>query len=249
MGGITDKLFGNNVPDEVKSPRLMNIGTAGLGAIYTNPWTLNTFRGNEMTSNLQNLSAAMNRQAGSLEDLRGLVRPGFGRLTDAANRLSESSIRALEDSRHRSLGTLRQNLARRKVAGSSFASDDISRMNREFDKSRYEIEARNEAITAENIIKEMAMTQDLINQQAQAEANTVMQTINQGNFESSLAANMASGAQNIYQANAGIMAQMSNSGVDRLLNVGGTAIGGYLGLRNPFAQQPAAQPPTAGTVV
>ena len=73
-----------------------------------------------------------------------------------------------------------------------------------------------------------------------------MQTIQHGNFETTVAANLASGAQTVMANSAAIQAQMANSGISRLLNVGGTALGGYLALTNPYTQ-PAANP-TTGTM-
>ena len=213
--GAPDKLFGNNIPGELKNPRLTSFTSPGLGAQFLSPENLQVTRSPEQQFQLENISKAFRNQAQGLSNLRPLVEPGFGRLTEAG-------INAIRDARRASMGDLRQNLARRRVRGSSFGADDISRTAAEFARKENEF-------ASQAFIQEMAMSQDLINQQAQASANAYLQTLSQANFESGLAAQLSSGVSGILSNNAQLMGQMSNSGASRLLNVLGTGAGAYLG--------------------
>ena len=216
MSGITslpDKLFGNNIPNEVKNPSLTRFNTPGLSTEFPDVRHLNLTRSPELEGSLSGISNAFQTQAGELGQLQGMVEPGFGRLTEAG-------IRSIRDARRSSMGDLKQNLARRRVSGSSFGADDVNRTNAEFAK-------RENEFASQAFVQEMAMSQDLINQKAQASANQFLQTLQQSNIESSLAAQIANGVTGVLSNNAQIMAGMSNTGADRLLNVGGTALGAF----------------------
>lgn len=227
MGGTSDKLFGNNIPNSLQNPRLASFSAPGLSAQVT-PDQINMIRAPGVESALRGSAAAFSTQANELGALRPLVEPGMGRLTQAG-------VNAIRDSRRAAMGDLRQNIARRRVGGSSFAADDAARTEAEFAK-------RENEFTSQAFVQEMAMTQDLINQQAQAQANVFMQNLNQTNLESGLAAQMSTGVSGMLQGNAQMMGQLSNQGADRLLNVGGALTGGLLsggfknsGFSNPFS--------------
>jgi hypothetical protein len=87
-----------------------------------------------------------------LATLRGEVRPGFGRLTDAR-------VTAIRDAASESIGNLRDSLARRNVLGSSFANDAVSRTRLAFAKEE-------ERARAEAAIQEIGLSQQLIQEQA-----------------------------------------------------------------------------------
>jgi len=211
--GLPDKLFGNNIPTELKNPRLTSFTSPGLDATFRSPEQLELERSQETTDALSGISGAFKTQAGELGALKPLVEPGFGRLT-------ESGIRAIRDARRSSIGDLKQNLARRRVSGSSFAGDDISRTNAEFAKKENEF-------ASEAFIKELALSTQLINSQAQAEAQSFATFVDQSNLETGFATTLASGVSAILSNNAKIIGDMSNSGADRILNVGGTALGAF----------------------
>jgi len=210
---ITDKIFGNNIPSELKNPRLTSFTSPGLNAAFQSPEQLDLQRSQGVTDSLAGISSAYQTQAGELSALQPLVEPGFGRLTQAG-------INAVRDARRASMGDLRQNLARRRVLGSSFGADDISRTNAEFAKK--ENEFASQAFT-----QELALSNELINQKATAQANSFLQTLAQSNVESQIATQMATGVTSVLSNNAQLIAGMSNSGADRLLNVGGTALGAF----------------------
>lgn len=84
-----------------------------------------------------------------VRDAKGLVKPGFGALTQAV-------VKAIADAKSVAGGNLRESLARRRVAGASFGMDAETRLNAEF--AKLEGEARSQSFLAE-----FATTMDLIN--------------------------------------------------------------------------------------
>ncbi len=211
IGGGSDKLFGNNIPNELKNPRVTSFNAPGLDATFLSPENLKLTRSPEVQGSLEGISGAFKSQASELGALKPLVEPGFGRLT-------ESGVRAIRDARRNSLGDLKQNLARRRVRGSSFGADDISRTNAEFAKKENEF-------TSQAFVQELALSTQLINDQAQAAANSFMQFIAQSNIESSFATQLSSGVSSVLSNNAKIIGDMSNSGAESLLGAFGSAAG------------------------
>ena len=82
-----------------------------------------------------------------VDALRAQVVPGFGRLTEAR-------VKAIKDRRDEAIGNLRESMARRKVLGSSFAEDAITRAELTFAQEE-------EAARATSAVEEMALTGDL----------------------------------------------------------------------------------------
>jgi hypothetical protein len=210
------KLFGNNIPSELKDPRVTSFNAPGLDARFLDPQNLKLSRSPEMQGSLQGVSGAFRNQATELGGLQSLVQPGFGRLTQAG-------INAIRDARRSTMGDLKQNLARRRVSGSSFGADDISRTSAEFAKKENEF-------ASQAFVQELALSNQLVNDKATAAANSFMQFIQQSNIESSFATQLASGVSNVLSNNAAIIGGMSNTGADRLLNVGGTGLGAFAAL-------------------
>lgn len=117
------------------------------------------------------------RQGRVLEDLdtiRGEVRPGFGRLTDAA-------VDTIRDRSNVAVGNLRQQLGNRRVLGSSFAGDAEGRVRNEF--AREETKARSEAIIGEIALTSQILDQesDLLQQEIQNEFSELQLAQNQTN--------------------------------------------------------------------
>lgn len=91
------------------------------------------------------------------------VRPGFGRLTEAR-------LQQIENARSRAVGNLRENLARRRVLGSSFGRDALARTESEFAQ-------QSERAAAQGFLQELDATNRLIQQRLNARQNTVQREL------------------------------------------------------------------------
>ena len=87
----------------------------------------------------------------NLEELRGEVRPGFGRFTEAG-------IKALERSRGAALGTAREQLQRRRIQGSSFGAAQLTSIEQKFAEQE-------ETFRAKAILNEINTTFRIIDQE------------------------------------------------------------------------------------
>lgn len=164
---------------------------------------------NNLFTNLGNI---FQTQASDLGAVRDQTSGAFGAMAQAGRD-------AFANKSRQAIGNLRENLTRRRVMGSSFASDALARTEREF--------AQGEAqFLAETKAKELEMQTNLINQQAQAAAQEFTTQLNQMNIDAQLAAsltgNMNSILASLAQAEAGIRADAQTSGA--------SAAGDLLGL-------------------
>lgn len=105
-----------------------------------------------LRGNVADIRGGISGLRGEVEALRGEVRPGFGRLT-------ESRVSGLRDQQRRSVGNLREELSRRRVAGSSFAAREVSALESEFRREE-------DLVRAESFLQELNSTMDLIGQEA-----------------------------------------------------------------------------------
>jgi len=178
FSGAKDILFGNEqkIAKPISNFNGIGFNAPGLG--------INTFKGGFDLSRtpanqnaLDNLAGSFTNLSGELGALKPLVSPAFGNLTKVG-------ARAIEDTRRRTVGDLRQNLSRRKVLGSSFAADDIARTNAEFSKRDAEFRATTK-------LQEIEATERLVTQQYEAAASGAEAILTQGNFESTIAAELS----------------------------------------------------------
>lgn len=140
------------------------------------------------------LSNVFGEQLMKLNGLAGQIAPGFSDMRTAA-------LADLENQQKSAVSNLRQNLENRRVLGSSFAQDAITRANASFAGQR--------AATSSDIyMKELAATNDLIKQQAEAGANQVQTHLTQMNLEAGMAGALAQQATSVMSAASQLKAQL-----------------------------------------
>jgi hypothetical protein len=173
--GLGSSLFGGGGDTNINfSPKGFEAG--GLTGTVT-PEGVDLSRSPELAGILSNLSGEFGAQAETLGELLSQVEPGFGRLT-------ETAVSALEQRRRAAVGNLRENLARRRIGGSSFAASALGRTEAEFAKQESEVRAK-------SFLAELDAKTRLITQQAQARQAQFDVLLKQGNFEAALGAEMA----------------------------------------------------------
>lgn len=133
--------------------------------------------------------------ATELSGQRGKVAPGVSDLRAA--RLGE-----IEDARRSSIGNLRENLQRRRVLGSSFGQDALTRAESEFAGQR-------DKVAAETFLQEFELTNQLIGQQFAALRGQAQTGLDELNLEAEIGSKLASGATNALASNAQMLAQLN----------------------------------------
>lgn len=163
------------------------------------------------------------QQANDIGTLRGQVAPGMSDFRTAI-------VNALDNQRISSMGTLRDNLARRRVLGSSFAQDSLSRADQAYAQTKAQA-------LAQTYLQELDASSKLIDQQFTAARGVFQTGLNEMNLEAGLAADLAGKAStsmnNIALANAKMDAEAAAGAGKFFANIGSTLGGGL------FSQRPA----------
>ncbi|HAA99603.1 MAG TPA: hypothetical protein DCL39_15935 [Alteromonas macleodii] len=123
---------------------------------------------NATRSNLiGDMQTSLGQYASNLRGQRENLTPGFGALTRAR-------VDSLENAKRKAIGDLRENLARRRVAGSSFAQDAESRLAREYDIPIAET-------GAQSFLQELQLFTNLSRLEAQANIQAAETALNELN--------------------------------------------------------------------
>jgi len=125
------------------------------------------------TSLVGGLSKSLSATAGRFRTLGEKVRPGFSEFRKAG-------LQNLRGQRRRVVGDLRENLARRRVAGSSFASDAISRAEAEFQQ-------REDEFTSQTFLQEIDTQAKLIQTESEFARAAIETTLAELNLETEVA--------------------------------------------------------------
>ncbi len=182
----------------------------------------------ERQNAVRSLSSAFGQKADEFASLRSEVRPGFGRLT-------KSRLQGLEDERRRRIGDVSQELSRRRILGSNFARDELSREDLAFTREK-------DRIRSESYLSELAASVDLVGQEYDARALEHQTTLDEMNLEANVALSLATGAQQVYGNLKGQAMQLeaeakqqSSGGINSLV---GNIIGAGVGIGSSYLQAP-----------
>jgi len=164
FGGKVDPLTGAaNLGSGVTRPPLTDliIDLKGVGGLSTKIQGKNNLKiksSPERQALIDSVSNLLKEGAGELEGIREQVKPGF-------SAFREAGLNAIGTRARQSIGNLRENLARRRVLGSSFAGDAIQRAEREFAQEEAEFAS---ATTLQELDAFTQLTQQITNQQIAA---------------------------------------------------------------------------------
>lgn len=169
---LGSKLFGGST--NVSSP-LPSINAGGLtgkgGTITASP---------ERQGLVGNIAATFPQQASAIGDLLSQVGPGFGRLTDAA-------VTSVRNARSAAIGNLKDTLQRRRVLGSSFGQDALTRAETEFANQE-------NATRANSFLQELQLTNQLMQQQFEAQRGEFQTGLDELNLEANAGVQLSSQA-------------------------------------------------------
>jgi hypothetical protein len=222
-------IFGGDAPKISYTPGGFSGG--GLSASYgPNGYDLSTSP--ERAGLVSNISNVYGNQAGDIADLRSTVAPGF-------NQLLQSRIANINDSATKAVGDLRQNLASRRILGSSFGNDTLTRANSEFSRQR-------DAAISDNFLQSLDANSKLLQQQYTAQRGAYETGLNELNLEADTANKLTQGANSVLGSIASKQAELESAAQGRmsssigslvgtlggsLFGPAGSAIGGALGSR------------------
>lgn len=224
-------MFGGN---QVKAPTV-NVNPTGFvgGGLFggfnaaTNNYSVSPDA--SRTSAVQGVQSTFNNQAADIGNLRTQFAPGF-------SNLRSSLMTELQNNRTQAMGNLRDNLAQRRVLGSSFAQNSLANADQTYQQQIQQIQAQ-------TFLQELGAQQQLIQQQYGAARGAFQSGLDEMNLEAGVAANLTSKATSALtqaattQAQLDMQAQIANqkqnsdmaSGFGQLLGTVGGSIFGPVG--------------------
>lgn len=149
------------------------------------------------TAQVGGVSGAFGQLGDLTGDLRSTVGPGF-------NDLLKTRLQSINDSAHKAVGDLRTNLQSRRVLGSSFGQDTLTRADAEFSRQR-------DAATSDSFLKSLEVNNELLKQQYSAYAKQYQTGLDELNLEASTASGLSSKASDIFAQNARLTASLTSS--------------------------------------
>ncbi len=172
----------------------INLNAGGFSTNFSKGGRLTVGSSGQRQGLVNNLASTSLSQAGLLRGLRGQV-------TDAVSGLKATRLAEIDNARKASVSNLRDNLARRRILGSSFAEDALTRSELEFGQAR-------DKVAAESFLQELDLKNELINQEFDARRTAFATRLDNLNLEADLAANLSSQAAQILSNNAQLKAQL-----------------------------------------
>lgn len=135
------------------------------------------------TAAVGGVASTFGQQAGAISDLRSTVTPGFSQARTTA-------LADLDNQRTSALGNLRDNLAQRRILGSSFATDALSRADQDYQQQR-------QKTIADSFMSELQANQTLIQQQYTAARGQFQTGLDELNLEAGLASTLTGQATSV----------------------------------------------------
>lgn len=187
-------------------------GSAGNGTEYTvSPDAMRT-------AQVGGVSGAFGQLGDLTGGLRSTVTPGF-------NDLLQTRLQSINDSARKSVGDLRTNLQSRRVLGSSFGQDTLTRADAEFSRQR-------DQATSDSFLKSLEVNNQLLQQQYSAYAKQYQTGLDELNLEAGMASNLSSKASDIFAANARLTSQLTATAEQfnaKMSNDQATGFGNFVG--------------------
>lgn len=149
----------------------------------------------ERSGLVRSLGKSFGDLSAELGGLKAKVAPGF-------SDLRRSRLAEVEASRSSAIGNLRENLARRRVLGSSFGQDALTRAENEFGQQR-------DKVAAESFLQELEATNQLIQQDFAARRGQFQTGLDELNLEADIATKLSGNATGVMAKNAQMLAELN----------------------------------------
>jgi hypothetical protein len=137
----------------------------------------------DRTAAVGGVASTYGQQANDIAGLRSTVTPGFSQMRTTA-------LADLDNQRTSALGNLRDNLAQRRILGSSFATDALSRADQDYQQQR-------QNTIATSFMNELQANQQLIQQQYTAARGSFQTGLDELNLEAGLASTLTGQATSV----------------------------------------------------
>lgn len=150
-------------------------------------------------------SAGRTAAVGNVANTFGQMANAFGRLRSmwapGSSALRSSLMSSLQANRSQAMGNLRDNLAQRRILGSSFAQNSLANADQTYQQ-------QTQQIMSQTYLQELSAQQSLTNQQYSAATQGYQTGLSEMNLEAGLAAQLSQGATSALESAANTQAQL-----------------------------------------
>lgn len=175
------------------APTIANINAGGLTSNLNNG-VVSISPSSDRSSLVGNIASTFPGQADFLSKLRATVAPGM-------SALRASRLATLENSHTAAVGNLRDNLARRRVLGSSFAQDALTRANLDYAQKA-------DQVASDSFLQELDLSNQLSAAEFAARRGEFQTRLDELNLEKDTAVALAGGATQQMGINAQLKANL-----------------------------------------
>lgn len=145
-----------------------------------------------------------------LSSLEGTITPG-------SSLVRKARLAQIENARNQAVGNLRDNLARRRVLGSSFGADALARTESEFAQQKSNAEAQ-------SFLEEYQLNTDLLNREIGTVMTGIQKDLAELSAQTGLSLNFAQIGAQMTQASAALAQQQAQAQTDFWTGLAGFAI-------------------------
>jgi hypothetical protein len=206
--------FGSSPAQINYQPACFNAG--GISATSGAGGTVRVRESAALKQNIGQLQSTFANQASDLAALRGTVAPGYSTFRQAG--LSDINTQGQQN-----VSNLRDQLAQRRVLGSSFANAQLSQQQADIEKQRTDF-------IAQSYLQELSASNQLIQEQYTAATNGFKVGIDQMNFEAGIAAQLTQSANQTMAQVATAQAKLDQQNAQANAEGIGKAIGFGVGM-------------------
>lgn len=221
-----NNLFGTSVQAPQVQAQIAGFNGGGLtGGFSGNSFNVSPTA--DRSAAVGGVSSTFGGQAADIGNLRSQFAPG-------ASQMLQTQLTALNNNRTQSLGNLSQNLAQRRVLGSSFAQNSLANADQSYQQQIAQT-------TAQSYLQELSVQSQLSQQQWTAARGQFQTNLDEMNLEAGVATQLTSQATSAMtsaaqtQAQLDLQAQTTNANntmkmLGGLGSLAGFALGGFGGL-------------------
>lgn len=191
MSFLSNIFGGGKTPQVQFQPQGFNAG--GINSSY-GPGGYNITPTQARTDATSGLSGAYGNLGTQYGNLLSTVQPGF-------NDLLNSRLADVNDRATAAIGNLKQNLQSRRILGSSFGNDTLTRADLEWQKQR-------DAVISDNYLKSLAASSELLGKQYDAWTKQYSSVLDELNLEAGLGNQLTTNANTVLSANARLNAEL-----------------------------------------
>jgi hypothetical protein len=233
VGGLGG-LFGGGKKKSAGSTGLNSFNAPGLFS-FSNSNGTGQFNSAIAPNYLGSLGNVNAETTAGYDSMSRFIRPGSGTLSNALADVYNAQRNRLGNSRSEAISNLRDSLSRRRLGGSSFASDSLARADAEYRTQENELAAQQAADQAKVALQEYELTRQNFEARQQARNNYILDSVKMLQVDAQTAAQIVSGINQSMSQSTALNAELMKQAAEASGGNFGSSLGSLGGLKDAFS--------------